>query len=336
MPLPAMIELTRGNLVESQHAGSLAIVRPNGEVVVAMGEISRPVFPRSAIKSLQALALIETGAADRFGFSDREIALACASHSGTPAHVATANDMLHRAGLTVDDLACGAHDPGSDAASRDLIRRGIQPTALNNNCSGKHAGMLATAAHLGEPPMDYWRPDHPVQMRIVRNLSDMTSHTLGADVRGVDGCSVPNWAIPLTGLAQAFARFVTGEGLSPTRRATTERIQRACWSAPEMVAGPGRLDTVAMSRLPTKVFLKTGAEGVYCGAFPARGLGFALKVEDGPRRASHAAAAALLQHLFPEFEPPNDLLGPIRNWRGVEVGETRIAPDFQRALERLS
>jgi L-asparaginase II len=285
---------------------------------------------------LQALALIESGAADRFGFGDREIALACASHSGTPAHVTVANGMLHRAGLTVEALACGAHDPGSEAASRDLIRHDTKPTALNNNCSGKHAGMLATAVHLGEPPLDYWRPDHPVQVRIVQNLSDMTGASLGADVRGTDGCSVPNWAIPLTQLAQAFARFVTADGLSPSRRAATQRIQKACWAAPDMVAGTGRLDTAALSQLAGKVFLKTGAEGVYCGAFSALGLGFALKVDDGTRRASHAAAAALLLQLFPGFQAPADLLGPIRNWRGIEVGETRVASDLQRALDRLA
>jgi L-asparaginase II len=244
--------------------------------------------------------------------------------------------MLRCAGLTVAALACGAHDPGSEAASRDLIRHDAKPTALNNNCSGKHAGMLATAVHLGEPPLDYWRPDHPVQVRIAQNLSDMSGASLGADVRGTDGCSVPNWAIPLTQLAQAFARFVTADGLGPSRRAAAQRIQKACWAAPDMVAGSGRLDTAALSQLAGKVFLKTGAEGVYCGAFPALGLGFALKVDDGTRRASHAAAAALLLRLFPDFQPPADLLGPIRNWRGIEVGETRVASDFQRALDRLA
>lgn len=334
MANPVLIELTRGNRVESSHAGSLAIVRPNGEPVVALGDVARPAFPRSAIKSLQALALIESGAAERFGFGDREIALACASHSGTPSHVAVAAGMLARAGLTADHLACGAHEPGSEASARDMIRRGEAATALHNNCSGKHSGMLATAVHLGEAPADYWRPEHPVQGRIVRNLSDMTGCTLGADVRGIDGCSVPNWAIPLASLAQAFARFVTGEGLSPARRAAAERIRKACWACPDMVAGPGRLDTLAMTALAPKVFLKTGAEGVYCGAFPDLGLGFALKIDDGTRRASHAATAVLLQRLFRDFAAP-DLLGAIRNWRGIEVGETRAAADLERGLERL-
>lgn len=195
--------------------------------------------------------------------------------------------------------------------------------------------MLATAVHLGEAPSDYWRPEHPVQMRIQRNLADMTSCELGADVRGIDGCSVPNWAIPLKNLAQAFARFATGDGLIPDRRAAAERIRRACWAAPDMVAGPGRLDTVAITALAPKVFTKTGAEGVYCGAFPELGLGFALKIDDGARRASHAAAAILLQRLFPSFLPPPELLGPMHNWRGFEVGVTRAAADFERALDSL-
>jgi L-asparaginase II len=331
---PVLIELTRGAQVESRHTGSLAIVRPNGEIVVAMGDVKRPVFSRSAIKSLQALPLIETGAADRFALGPAEIALACASHSGTPRHVATARGMLEKAGLTHAALGCGAHDPGDEAAARAMLRRDETPTALVNNCSGKHSGMVSTAVHMGEPVDGYLRHDHPVQVRIARSVAEMTGADLGEDVRGIDGCSAPNWAIPLTGLAQAFARYVTGDRLAPDRKAAARRVQEACWAAPEMVSGPGRLDTLAMTALPGKIFLKTGAEGVYCGAFPATGLGFALKIDDGAKRASHAVAAALLQHVFPGFTAPG-LLGPTRNWRGIEVGETRAAADLLRVLDKL-
>lgn len=332
---PVLIELTRGSLVESIHGGSLAIARPNGELVIALGDISRPVFPRSAIKSMQALPLIESGAADHYGFGPAEIALACASHSGTERHTTLAASMLKRAGLDHGALGCGAHMPGHEATAKAMMRAGAEPIALHNNCSGKHSGMLATAAHLGEAPADYWRPDHPVQRRIHVTLRDVTGLELGADVRGIDGCSVPNWAMPVTALATAFARMATGEGLGPARRKAAERIMAACWAEPELVSGPGRLDAHLMGGLPRRLFSKTGAEGVYCAALPERGLGIALKADDGNPRASHAAMAAIACRLFPELELP-PALAPLRNWRGFEVGTVRVGADLARALDRLA
>jgi L-asparaginase II len=331
---PILIELTRGVLVESAHAGAFAVVRPTGEVVASVGDIAAPTFPRSAIKPLQAIACVESGAADRFGFGTREIALGSASHSGTQVHVDLARSMLERAGLTFQALGCGVHEPMHAATARELIRSDVAPTALNHNCSGKHAAMLATAVHKGEPTDGYWRPDHPVQVRIARVLEDLTGSRLGPDVRGIDGCSVPNWAIPLSGLAQAFARFVTGEGLGTGHAAACRRIAEACWAHPDLVAGPGRINTAVMALLPGKVFMKSGAEGVYGGALPERGLGFALKIDDGAMRAAEAAAVELISRLYPAARQVG-VARSLTNWRGLEVGRVRVAPSLERALEAL-
>jgi L-asparaginase II len=329
---PVLVELTRGRLLESTHRGAIAVVGADGGLVAAIGDIARPVFPRSAIKPLQAFPFLETGAAERFGFGEAETAIACASHTGTQRHTSIVAAMLARAGLGIRDLACGTHEPTDAATQRDLIRSGAKPSPLHHNCSGKHAAMLATAAHMGEPTEGYWRPEHPVQQRIRRALEDMTGAALGADVCGIDGCSVPNWAMPLSGLARAFARL--GSGLAAQHAVTAGRIAAACWAHPDLVAGPGALVTDVMQRLPGKVLLKSGAEGVYCGALPEHGLGFALKIDDGGRRGVEAALVQLMAHYYPVVR---DLGPPARltNWRGLEVGEMRPSPELADMLARL-
>lgn len=335
MANPVVIEVTRGPLAESVHAGAVAVVRASGELVFSLGDVSRPVFPRSAIKPLQCLPLIETGAADRFGFGTTEIALACASHAGTEQHVALAASMLARAGLTMGALGCGAHLPSDEAAARTLIRESKSPNELHNNCSGKHAGMLATAMHCGDLPEGYWQPDHPVQQRIRRTLEVLIGRRLGTDVLGVDGCSAPNWAMPLADLACAFAQFVTGEGRAAAHRTAAKRIAAACWAAPELVAGPGKLDTEVMRQMPGQVLMKTGAEGVYCAALASLGLGVALKIDDGAKRAAEALIMCVLAHLLPSAGrlAPNPVL---KNWRGIAVGEVRVAPAILAALDKVA
>jgi L-asparaginase II len=331
---PVLIELTRGTLVESRHAGAVCVARADGTVVAGAGDIGAPVFPRSAIKPLQAVPLLETGAAGRFGFGAPEIAIACGSHSGTPRHVEVVAGMLARAGLTPADLGCGTHEPMDAAAARDLVRAGASPSPLHHNCSGKHAGMLATAVHRGEPAAHYWRPDHPVQVRIARVLEEMTGSRLGAGVCGIDGCSVPNWAIPLAALAAAFARLASGDRLPAERARACARIAEACWGHPDLVAGPGRLDTLLMQSLPGRVLVKAGAEGVYAGALVAHGLGFALKIDDGAKRAAEAVAVQLTARFHPEASD----LGPaptLRNWRGLEVGQMRPSSALAGMLQRL-
>ena len=332
---PVLIELTRGSLVESTHAGTLAIAGADGAIAGSIGDIGRPVFPRSAIKPLQALPFVKSGALERFGFGAPEIAIACASHSGTPRHAALVAAMLARAGLTPAALGCGVHEPMDAASARALIKAGTAPSALHHNCSGKHAAMLATAVHLGEPVEGYWRPDHPVQTRIRSLLEDLAGCRLGADVCGIDGCSVPNWAIPPAGLATAFARLSTGHGLGPDRARACARIVQACWADPELVAGPGRLDTLMMARLGGKVLMKSGAEGVHCGALPERGLGFALKIDDGAKRGAETVVAELIARFYPQARD----LGPdtrLRNWRGLEVGEVRPSAALAALLASLA
>jgi L-asparaginase II len=315
---PVLIELTRGTRVESLHTGAIALARPTGELVGSVGNVVAPVYPRSAIKPLQAIAFIERGAADRFGCGAREIALASASHAGTPAHTATVQSILQRAGLGREALACGVHEPLDPGAARQLIRTRTQASALHHNCSGKHAAMLATAVHEGEPTEGYWQPDHPVQVRIAQTLEELSQCGLGPEVRGIDGCSVPNWAMPLRALAQAYARFAVGEKMGQGRARACRRIAEACWAHPDLVAGPGRLDTRVMSRLQGKVLIKSGAEGVYCSALPEHGLGLAVKIDDGAKRAAEAAVLRVIARYYPEIKDANST--SLINWQGLEVG----------------
>ena len=209
---PVLVEMVRGGLVESRHRGAVAVVDADGATVLALGDVARPVYPRSAVKPLQALPLIESGAADRYGFGDQEIALACASHGGEPAHVEVASRMLARAGLDASALECGAHWPSHQPSSQALARTGA-PSALHNNCSGKHAGFLCVACAAGVEHCGYVKAKHVVQREVRGALEELTGVGLSADVCGIDGCSIPTWAVPLTALAHGFARFGTGQGL---------------------------------------------------------------------------------------------------------------------------
>jgi len=334
MSNPVLIEVTRGPLIESTHRGALAIARPDGSMLLAMGDITTPTFPRSAIKALQCILLIETGAAEKFNFDAREIALACASHTGTKHHVDLAASMLEHCGLDQRALGCGAHPPLGSGAAKALWQSGGEPTPLHNNCSGKHAGMLATALHMGEPTTGYYNPEHPVQQRVNALLREFTGLPLGNETMGTDGCSLPNWAMPLREMAKVFATFVTGEGLSSTRQAAIDEILKACWAHPELIAGRWRTDTMAMTDLPGKVFIKTGAEGVYCGGFPTLGLGFALKIDDGTTRAAAGTAMALVEHLFP-YDNGQQSRKILKTWRGKPIGEIRESADLLRGLESI-
>lgn len=294
---PVLIEVTRGPLVECRHRGVVAVSDASGALALELGDVRAPVFPRSAVKPLQALPFIETGAADRFGFANRHIALAAASHSGTRAQVTTAGEMLAALGLDEGALHCGSHLPRDEDEQRALLRTDSKPTQLHHNCSGKHAAMLATARHLGERTADYEQVNHPVQQRIRAVLEDMSGADITADVCGIDGCSVPNWALSAASLARAFALFGTGEGLSATRAAAARRIMDAVRAEPEFIAGPNRLDTRVQQMFNGDVFIKMGAEGAYAGCIPKAGLGFALKMDDGATRGAEAVVSMLIEFL---------------------------------------
>ncbi|MBV8106778.1 MAG: asparaginase, partial [Hyphomicrobiales bacterium] len=301
MSNPVIAEVVRGDRVESAHRGAGVVVDASGAIVLAFGDIERPVYPRSAIKALQALPLLESGAADRLGLSLKEIVLACASHAGEEDHVATARAMLAKAGRDESVLECGIHWPLGEAAARALAQAGRTPTALHNNCSGKHAGFVCLACAEGVDPRGYVAHDHPVQREVTAAIADMTEARLTEEARGVDGCSIPTYAIPLRALAFGFARFGTGAGLAQGRARAAARIRTAVAAHPATVAGAGRFDTEIMTVLGARAFTKTGAEGVFCAALPDVGLGIAVKVDDGGARAAQVAIAALIQR-FGGFE----------------------------------
>jgi L-asparaginase II len=325
---PILVEAWRGPLVESRHRGAVAVADADGKLVLSIGDVATPVFPRSAVKALQALALVESGAADRFGLSDEELALTCASHSGEPAHVEGVTHMLAKAGLDASALACGAHWPISHAAAFALAKTGA-PSVLHNNCSGKHAGFLCLACAMGIDHVGYWRPEHPVQQEVRGVLEDLTGAALGPDLCAVDGCSVPTWAIPLKNLAHAFAKFGTGHGLQRERADAAARLRAACTQNPWYVAGTGRFCTEIMKLVGARAFVKTGAEGVYCGALPERGLGIAIKCDDGAGRAAETVMAAIIARFLPLDEAERASLvrfvtPTLRNWNGIEVGTLKV------------
>ena len=335
---PVLAEATRGGIVESFHRGALAIVDADGTVHTALGDIERPIFPRSAVKVLQALPLVESGAAERLGLTDEELAITCASHGGEERHARTAAAMLAKAGVDVSALECGAHWPYNDAALKALAAAGAQPTALNNNCSGKHSGFVCLGCLLAEGRdvagfvRGYVKPEHPVMREVTAALQASTGFDLPTTARGTDGCSIPTYAIPLRHLAHAFARVATGVGLRDGHARAARRLREAVARAPYMVAGTGRFDTRVMERLGARVFCKVGAEGVYCAALPELGLGVALKMDDGnTARACEVVMAGLIEALLPLNPEDATFMRTLsevsmKNWNGIEVGTLRAAP----------
>ena len=342
---PILVEVLRGGHLESQHCGAVAVVDADGGVLAAIGDIDRAVFPRSAVKVLQALPLVASGAADRLQLGDTELALACASHGGEALHARTAAAMLAKAGLDSDCLECGTHWPYNEIASRELAAHGAQPSALHNNCSGKHAGFLCLACALAGPGVNlrqyvkgYVQPDHPLMREVSAALEAATGADLRSAPRGIDGCSIPTFAIPLRRLALAFARVGTGSGLSPDHARAALRLRQAVARAPFMVAGSGRMDTRVMERLGERVFMKVGAEGMYCAALPERGLGVAIKMDDGNNaRASEVTVAAVIEACLPLAADDTGFMRgfsecTLRNWNGIAVGALRASDALRRGL----
>jgi len=330
MSNPVVVEVLRGERVESRHSGAGAVFDAEGGIVLEFGDIDRPVFPRSAVKALQALPLMESGAAEALNFTSAELALCCASHAGEPEHVALAAQILRKVGAGVDDLACGAHWPSGVAASRALARTGGEPTQLHNNCSGKHSGFLCAACHNGWALKGYETPAHPLQREIHAALEAMVGERLDESRRGTDGCSIPTYAISLRGLARGFARFGSGQGLAPARAKAAQRLREAVAAEPFYVGGSERFDTRLMSRLGARAFTKTGAEGVFCAALPSLGLGLAVKADDGAGRASEVMIAALIRRFLKLDAAESGRLDAftnpqLRNWRGLHVGALRPA-----------
>lgn len=324
-----IVEALRGGRVESRHAAAVSVRDASGGHVLRLGDVARPIYPRSAVKALQALPFIESGAVEAFGLAPDEIALACASHSGEPAHVAGAAAMLRKAGRDASSLECGAHWPSGERAARALAAAGDEPGQLHNNCSGKHAGFVCLACAAGEDSRGYVKADHFVQREVKSAIETMAGITLAPQDFGVDGCSIPTWPTPLEALALAFARFGSGHDLAPARLAAARKIRQCVAAHPFMVAGTGRFDTEVMGVTGERAFTKTGAEGVFCAAFPQSGLGVAIKIEDGAGRASEAVMAALVGAHAGLNDAERDAISrwlrpTLRNWNGIEVGELRV------------
>lgn len=338
VPAP-LVHVLRGGLVESIHRGHLTAVSSDGEVLACLGDPEFPTFLRSAAKPIQAIPVVEEGAADRYGLTEQELALLCGSVSGQDFHVAAARSILAKASLGEELLACGAHRPSHALTARQLESAGLPFLPVHNNCVGKHTGMLLLCAHKGWDPTGYLRPDHPVQLlvrRVVAELCDVTPESMGV---GIDGCGVPVFQVPLRSFALAYARLGEGaaaEQLGQERRRAVRRLMAAVTAHPEMVAGDGQVDTEAMrAGRPGAFFMKTGAEASYGISLLKEGVGVAFKIEDGSQRALAPVAVECLSQagaLGPKaleglrtFHRPE-----IRNHRKEVVGE--LAPVFRTGL----
>lgn len=331
-PRPLVVEVTRGPIVESRHAVRAAVVDVDGRLVASFGDAEEPVFPRSAIKAMQALSLVETGAADAFGLGTEQLALACASHSGEPKHTERVAAWLQRIGCGVEDLECGPQWPKPEAEVHAMVRTDLAPTAVHNNCSGKHTGMLTQARHMGEPTRGYTAPEHPMQRRILATIAALCGLAEAKIVLGTDGCSLPAVALPLESFARGLAEIASPGKQSAGRAEACRRLIAAQIAHPDLVAGTGRFDTAFMTAMGGRAASKSGAEGVQVAMLPERGIGIAVKAEDGAGRAAEIGLIDVMDRLGllddGERERLRNLTRPaIRNWAGLLVGEIRPARD---------
>ena len=336
MPPKVLAKVIRGDTVESAHRGHLVIVDGDGNIVSAIGDPKAVTFFRSAAKPFQAIPCIASGAADEFHFSEEEIALACASHSGESRHVRIAGLMLERVGLTEAHLHCGAHLPFYEKEAERMLRAGEYATQLHNNCSGKHAAMLALAKHIEADVNTYELLESPVQQKILEAVSQFSETPVGKIAIAIDGCVAPNFALPLQAMATAFMNLTRPEKFDQKTQAAAERIVSAFVKFPELIGGSERLDTMLMQAAEGKIISKVGADGVWlCGVLPSEkyptGLAIALKIEDGDdRRARPVVAVEVLRQLgilsaedLAEVSPM-----PIKNRRGDVVGKILACVEF--------
>ncbi len=328
----SMVEVVRGDIVESHHRVHVAVVDAHGGVYASAGDIDGLTYYRSASKPMQALPLVEEGVVDLFGFTVDELSLCCASHEGEVAHVDGVRSILKKAGADESLLRCGAHAPFSQEAALALTVSGEEPGRIHNNCSGKHAGMIALAIAMGWDPIDYHLAKHPVQERMLDEVVRFSGVSANRIPTGVDGCGVVCFAVPLSDMARSFASFVA----AADRREPAGRIVDAMTNSPFMVGGTARTCTDVMATAGDRVFVKLGAEGVYGAGLRGRGLGVAIKVEDGGRRAVEVALLHTLNALGAVTDDEAEVLRAhgrpeIKNTRDEVVGELRPAFDLNTA-----
>jgi L-asparaginase II len=320
------VEVVRGGLVESRHRVDIAVCDDAGRILSSVGDPDGWTYYRSAAKPMQALPLVEEGVVDAIGMSPAELALCCASHEGEKIHIEAGRSILAKVGAEESLLRCGPHPPYSLEAARALVDCGEEPAPIHNNCSGKHAGMVALAAHMGWDPVDYHLAEHPVQRRMLAEVVRWSDVSASEIRSGVDGCGVLCFAVPLDRIARSFASFA----VAADRGDPAARVVEAMTAHPQMVGGTGRTCTDVMAIAGDRVFVKVGAEGVYVGGLRGRGVGFAIKVADGGRRAVEAALIRLLSELGVLTASEVDSLvhhgnPSVMNTRGEVVGEIRAA-----------
>jgi L-asparaginase II len=339
MSYELFVEVTRNGTVESRHFGAAVVCDFRGNVVEGWGDIESLVFPRSALKPLLAIQLVESGASDQYALSNAELSLACSSHQGEPMHRNLVESWLNRLGLTEDNLACGAVLPEHTESAHKLLAAGQQGCRLHHNCSGKHAGFLTTALHLDMSLDNYHLLEHPLQQLSLDILSDLADIDLRQYPMGVDGCGLPAPTMPLLQLARATARFANPVDLSDNRAQAIYRLHEAIINEPLYIAGHGSVVTELNEVTRGSVLAKTGAEGILTAALPGRGLGIALKIADGSARARAVALLAILDYLDALSDKEGNNLQAhtsptIVNSRGLVVGEIRPAASWLPGLKK--
>ena len=348
---PIAATVYRGEVIENTHVAHIAVVQADGTLLYSFGDPSRLTLPRSAAKPAQALAVLETGAVDRFGFDDGDLALMCGSHNSEPRHIERAQRMLHKAQVSESDLRCGGHPPLSDAIYVDWLKRDFKPGAVCSNCSGKHAGMLAAARAIGAGVEGYEQPDHPLQLRVMHTVADVCDLLDDGVQWSTDGCNLPTPAFPLDRLARLFGKLaaaqdrVEGTATVSERDEALARLYRAMTTYPEMVAGEGRFCTLLMRAFNAALVAKVGADGSYAigvraskqtARLGAEGaIGIAVKVEDGNANVLYAVVSGLLAQLdlgTPEQRAALNAFRarPILNTMGVEVGRLAVSVELER------
>lgn len=325
---PVLVEVTRGPLVESRHRGAVAVVDDMGKLVAGFGRSADLIYPRSAVKPFQAMVAVESGAFDAFGLGDAELALHCASHNGEDDHGTQVENWLSKIGLSAQDLECGSHLPLWISKNPGYSGSFAGSCPLHNNCSGKHAGFLTTASHMGGPTAGYIDLDHPVQQATVKLIAEMTGFAADDMPVSMDACRAPVFGMPLDRFAYSLARLGSQKGLSDDRAEAALRVSRAMRAFPWNVAGTGRPETLLMEDKAFTGIAKCGAEGIYALTLPEQGLGVAVKVDDGGDRAAHVIAMAVLKHLgLLDAQAMQRLAGlintPVQNWAGQDIGVVR-------------